>query len=399
MTQEIKQTTSDQITGRKVYFDVVLYPKNRDMGRKWIIKYKRPDFNTGTLKGDKYHGLLNLVADPDERLKLAQHYVAMFERGEHPPLYKGARRLPPQGHQPNFANILGVCLNFVKSKKGEVKPTTQGHYLGQINEFGRWLEISNYHNNGIGSFSKDQARAFLNYLVSDRKLSNKTRNEYKRLLGCIWQDMVDDEKIDSNPWRKIKRLKNETNSHLSYPTSVRQIISTQLPGYDRQLYMLVMLEYYCAIRPHQEGRLLQVKYLNSTMGTVTIPKHLIKGGKKDRTRIIPNQLLALLNDGGYFDADPEYYLFTAEQVPGDKPVGKNYFKNRWSNFRKAFDIPLSYQLYGAKHTAGEEMAAKFSPFEIKEQMGHDSLRSQEHYTKGFDYTKMQSLRGKYPDFV
>jgi integrase len=398
MIQQNNKLTSDEIRSRKVYFDVVLYPKDRDMSRRWIIKYKAPDFNTGKLKEYKYTGLMNLVTDKEKRQQLADDYIMKFNRGEHPPLYKGARCLPPEGHSLNFADMLGACLVYVKSKKNEVTETTYGHYLGQVNEFGRWLEKSGLQNNAIGSFGKDNARDYLNYLTG-KKLSNKTRNEHKRLLGCIWQDLIDDDKMQSNPWKKIKRLKNETNSHLSYPPSLRKTISLKLPGYDKQLYMLVMLEYYCAIRPHQEARLLQVKYLNNIMGTITVPRHLIKGGKKDKTRIIPNQLYKLLNDYGYFDANPEHYLFTLQHAPGDKPVSKNYFKNRWAAFRKDFEIPAQYQLYGAKHTAGEEMAAHFSPFEIKEQMGHDSILSQQSYTKGFDYTKMQSLRGKYPDFI
>lgn len=393
------KVTSDQIKSRKVYFDVVLYPKNRSMEKMWFIKFKVPDYKTGKLRADKYTGLMNLEPDNDRRAKMANEYIAMFERGERPPLVKGARRLPPVGHSANFANMLATCLSFVNSKRGEVKENTRLHYEGQVNEFGRWLQNSGMQENAIGSFTKESARNFLNYLIEDRKLSNKSRNEYKRLLGCIWQDLIDDEKIVSNPWRKIKRTTNETNSHLSYPVHLRETINTKLPDYDRQLFMIVMLEYYCAIRPHQEARLMQVKYLNSTMGTVTVPKHLIKGGKKDKTRIIPNQLWNLLQQFGYFDAEPEHYLFTTDGIPGGKPVSINYFKVRWKKFREDFNISNRYKLYGAKHTAGEEMAAHFSPFEIKEQMGHDSIRSQESYTKGFDYTKMQALRGKYPDFA
>ncbi len=398
----IPQPSGDYSNGPRgtiVYFDITLYPKDQDITRHWHIKYKIKDYTSGKLKAVKYTGLINLAKTVEERNKIATGYIKMLQRGQRPPLFKGARAIPPDGHSLNFANIFNACLNYVKNKKREVDPTTHGHYLSQVNEFGRWLNTSQLQHNAIGSFTKEQARQFLNHLIDTKKLSNKTHNEYKRLLGCIWQDLVDDEKITANPWKKIKRLKQETQSHLSYPPAVRKIIAQKLPAYDPQLYMLVMLQYYCAVRPHGEARLLQAKHLNSTLATITVPKHLIKGKRKDKTRIIPNQLYALLQTGGYFDAHPEHYLFTLQHAPGTQPVSKNYFKNRWRAFTRAFEIPEAYELYGAKHTGGEEMATRFSPFEIKEQMGHDSIHSQESYTKGFDYKKMQALRTAYPDFV
>lgn len=379
----------------------VLYPLTHDMDKLWFIKYRVENFTTGNFVCKKYYGSLNLIADKEQRLKQAAIYIKMMQQGEELPNYQGMKRLIAQEQAKSFANAIHCCYKFIDDRRNEIQPLTASQYKSRVNVLAQWLQARQLSKMSIGGITKDNARDFLNYLKDEQKFSNKTYNEYKSLFGCIWEEYVSDGKIKLNPWRKIPALPEQTKHFESYPAHLREHIRKTLPDYDKQLWLFMQTIYYCAIRPHCELRLMKVKDLIVDKQRFRVRKEIAKGAfgkKRERVVNIFTGLFEQYIEQEYHQYPPEYYLFTSAGVPGEKPVRKNFFIDRWNAYKKQFDIPAIYKLYGSKHTGGKRLSFLFNEFVTKEHFGHSSMDSTKQYTEGIDKDELNILQTQYPEF-
>lgn len=107
------------------------------------------------------------------------------------------------------------------------------------------------------------------------------------------------------------------------PDDDRRLLMAAMRKYDRQLWIVCLLQYYCAIRPG-ECRLLKVGGLDFDGETIRVSKDVSKN-REGETVVMPTQLVRQLKKEGYANAERGLYLFSASGRPGDRPLGKNYF--------------------------------------------------------------------------
>lgn len=110
------------------------------------------------------------------------------------------------------------------------------------------------------------------------------------------------------------------------------------------------------------------------------------------TRTLENRILYLQN------MPKNFYVFGYDLMPGDKPVGKNYYMNLFRLFKKAHDIPKEYSIYSFKHT-GAIMAvnAGVPVKDIQMQMRHHSLDITDKYLSQMMAVDSDAIRNKMPD--
>ena len=58
----------------------------------------------------------------------------------------------------------------------------------------------------VSLFTKEQAKEFLNYLIAEKKINATTRNNYLAVLKIFYNDIVNDEIIDKNPFDRIEKI-------------------------------------------------------------------------------------------------------------------------------------------------------------------------------------------------
>ena len=380
----------------KKFLSPTLYPLNRDISRKWFIKYYEEDFINGGFKAHKYVGLLNLEPDKEKRLQLATEYINAMHRGEPLPKYQGQKTIArqPTGHRSN-TNVVSCCHAFLKIKEAEgVKSSTLIDYRSKVKIFSQWLVATKRDILAIGQIDKQTAILFLMSLL-ERGLGNASFNDYKNLLATIWQSYS--VHLQHNPWRDIKARKSEPVHHVDYPQQLRQQIAETLPEYNMQLWLFMQCIYYCAIRPHSELRLLQIQHINFTTGTFTVPAHISKNGKT-RHVVIYAGLLQQLIRAGYSNYPKHYYVFGLKEAPAEKPVSKNHFQRLWSDYREKHNIPAIYKLYGSKHTAGKQLTKKFNAYITQQHFDHSDLQTTQAYTDGLDKNELKFLQNDYPAF-
>lgn len=218
----------------KKFLSPRLYPLDRKTHKEdgtrvqWFIKFKEEDFNKGGFKYSKYTGMLNLVTDVQERLKLADIYIGKMKRGEPLPDCQGARTATDKvlEHPRANTNVLTCCDKFLERMQiaGRANATIIS-YRSVIRIFSEWLQRTGRSDLAIGGIDKDIAFEYLGYLQAR---GNKNRGDHKTQLGAIWEDYK--EVIRLNPWKGIQIATDPKRHHLSYPNSLQQRIKETLPS-------------------------------------------------------------------------------------------------------------------------------------------------------------------------
>ncbi len=388
-------------TSEKKFFSPRIYPTTRNINKVWFIKYKELDYISGNPKSHKYYGALNLLETVEEREALAKSYVEMINSGQKLPSFQGRKTATNSIHPQKITNAIECCFRYIELKSSEINPKTLSQYKSRIRTFSDWLHQNGNLNLAIGGITSDIAREFFRYLRETKKYSGKTCNDFKSLFCSIWREYVDDGKIVTNPWKRVKAFPEDTQHLASYPEELRSLIFRELPGFDKQLYIFIQCIYYCGLRPHCELRRMKVKDLDIFGGRFEVRKEIAKGQvgrKKGRELHIPDQLLSQLKEERYSEYNPEFYIFSHNGKPGCDLLSPKSLNNRWNAFKKEFHIPAKYKLYGAKHTAGKELSIKFNQYIAQQVFGHAELRSTNHYINDLGLENLKFLKTSYPSF-
>jgi integrase len=167
---------------------------------------------------------------------------------------------------------------------------------------------------------------------------------------------------------------------------------------DPQLWLALQFEYYCFLRPGKEVRLLQIKHIDFSRGTVTIERDRSKT-KKAKTATIPFVFLKELREVWKLQTLPrEMFVFAREGKPGDRPISKNDLRYRFNKFRTKLSMPQEYKLYSFKHTgnARADDCPEISIRDQQKQNGHSSIQTTENYLKNKLGTVSRSIQEHFP---
>lgn len=166
--------------------------------------------------------------------------------------------------------------------------------------------------------------------------------------------------------------------------------------YDRQLWIVCLLQYYCAIRPG-ECRLLKVGDLDFDGETIRVPKDVSKN-REGESVVMPTQLVRQLKKEGYANAERGLYLFSASGRPGDRPLGKNYFRSHFNLLRDKLGLSQDYKLYSFKYTGGVALVnAGIDTWELQRHFRHKSIDTTEHYIRKNFAVKSDKIKNHFPD--
>lgn len=383
-------------TTEKKILSPELYPRNKDIQREWFIKYRQEDFTNGGFKYGKYKGLLNLISDPEQRIKQAEEYIAMMLRGEDLPSYQGQKSISTNSrHRSDNTNVIECCKKYLRNRELEgLRKSTITDYRSKIKIFGEWLTAQGKQNLAIGAIDKETAGEFLLSLKA-RGLGNTSYNDYRAILAQIWDEYK--ERIRKNPWRDIKPLRSTVQHLKSYPDALREHIRKTLPAYDPQMWLFMQCVYYCGIRPQSELRFLKVKHLNLAKGIFTVPSEVSKNHKTRHLNIF-HKLIKQFRKEEYHTYPGEFYLFGKGGEPAVKPASKNHFARRWSDYRTANNIDACYKLYGSKHTGGKKLTKKTNAYITKEHFDHADMKTTQNYIDDLDKNELKDLQKIYPEF-
>jgi len=379
-----------------------------DEHKKWFVYYSARDPKTGQMKRFKEKSGINRLRTKTERYSLAEKIIRevneKLRTGWNP--FVDDQVIYEDEIQYSFAaRVYGTrkasnktyayyASEYIKSLGGLERDTVLT-YKSKLRIFGQWLDSKGYAQMDITGLNNKMIREFFHYLISERKLSGNSTSKYKRLITGVFDIAVEEKKILFNPVHTIPVNRRE-NDHTPRPIHNEDVESfKEVLKEDKQLYLAVLFQYYCYLRPGHEIRFMRVKWIDWGRQEITVPKEKAKT-KTDKVISIPDQLFAILkNEYKIHMYHREMYVFSKDGIPGYIHLGKNNLRFRFNKVRKQLGMPVEYKFYSWKHTGNVRARdAGISIIDRQLQNGHKSPLTTEAYTKNKSSIQSANIKMK-----
>ncbi|GAB3946178.1 hypothetical protein GCM10028805_16250 [Spirosoma harenae] len=277
--------------------------------------------------------------------------------------------------------LLDAIEYFLTVKKRSLKSNSHKTYRSSIKLFVQYLQEQGLGRIRLNQFTISQANGFMDYILTDVQLSNKSHNKHLGTYETLFNFYIQRGLLKSNPFGQIKTLPERAKKHKAF--SLEQVARFKQVcelSQDAQLWLFVNFIYYTFVRPQSELRLLKI---GDILGrTIRISA---ENAKNNRTAhvLIPPPLEKLIQQHRLRDYPSTHYVFSSGGVPGEKPVYEKYFYNQ---HRRALIMlkmdHQDYDLYGWKHTGVVSMYRATKDVKlIQQQCRHGSLDQTDKYLR------------------
>ena len=293
-----------------------------------------------------------------------------------------------------FAEILPSFLANVKIK---VKERTYKAYIGRTNVFCDWLTLHGFNRLPLAEINEQIIEQFSVYLADKKGLDRPTCLKYKGCLLSLFKYAMGRGEVLKLPFDFfVLPHKGKDCGAQVIPQHDYKILLDDIKTKDKQLYLIMMTEFYAGIRPG-ELRLLKTDEIDFKTGTITILSENAKTGRR-RMVTMPNQLLQIFREQGVDRANKGLYVFGKTKTPYTKPCSVNMFGYRFRKYRTKHSLSTSYKLYSSKHNGITSLHNMNIPIgDIMEHVGHLSMSSTQHYIHRHTSTINPVIQNNYPN--
>ena len=385
-----------------------------DTTKRWYIEYSLRDPITGEMHRSRDSKVMNSIDDLDERRaycnKRVEELTLQVKNGD----VKALRKPIVYEDQLEYCNIASMygrqrvsnitartyLSEFLERKKSEVIHHTFQTYTSKLRIFCSWLDFRKLSGNHVSTITQGNICEFFHYIMIQKKVSKVTVLKYRQILYNFFKYLLVYKKvIQVNPVYDIPNvgvIKDE--APVPIPENVRKLLQSYMMQYDRQLWLVCMMQYYCAIRPGHELRLMKIGDINFDSHVIIIRQEIAKNRQKE-TVDIPNQLLEMMVDFYHLNDYPDdYYVFSQGGKPGVDHLGKNNFRLRFDKIRDNMKLPSYYKLYSFKHSGAVALInSGFGTYDLQRHFRHKSIVTTEQYFRKNLGEKNEKMMNEFPD--
>lgn len=369
-----------------IYVKPELKDCSGDLTKQWYVEYQYRDPKTGRLGRFRIYKELN-VPDEQERRSAARKIIKALDKK----LLSGWNPYEPENKvfedQIEYHNVAriysrkrlsnnSIKINFsefLSEYKLKLAPKSYESYQSKIRLFYQFIELKEMTGNDTQVLNNDLVKSFFRWLIEERNLDKVTVIKYKQNLNALFKYLLKKHLVFENPVYDIpippKKIDNKAQEFLAED---RKSLLDLIKSTDPQLYIACLFQYYCAIRPGTELRLLKVKHINFNAGLVTINPVDAKNGNA-RVIQLPDSFRQMLLERGINNYNKEFYVFSKYGIPGTQPLGKNTLRTRFNYFRDHLGLSKDYKFYSWKHSGAGSLDDINIPLrDIQKHLGHSS---------------------------
>lgn len=361
---------------------------DNDLSKDWYVEFWVWHVKENKLKRRREKKGINRLHTKRERVAfgntMAREINGMLKQG----FVMGKDKQLGQVNLKRVTMMEAIDLVLNAKKEEKLRPKTLDNYNGIKINFEQFAEECGYKNLLTMQFDADIAKEFMDWIVNDKGLEARTRNNVLSMLKMVVQHLT---LLDNTIWKAapcafIKKLPTQSSKHAAYSQEQMKMIKEAiLETNDRQLLIFIQFIYYCFTRPGTEARLMKIEHLEKDR--LFIPSDNSKNRKGDWVSI-PKVFQTELAELKLDQYPGHYFLFTNTGKPGETPVGKNYFYRR---FKKILDktglsdSSFNYDIYGFKHSGNINMFKSGVDLDvIQSQNRHQSIDQTNKYMRDLD---------------
>lgn len=280
---------------------------------------------------------------------------------------------------PTTRQNISDYLTEVRTQK---TPVTFSNIQTKLRTFSAWLE-NNKLNIDVKNINRKHIISFLTYLSNDLKLSKQTIKDYKQAVANFFNFEIERETIEVNPVVRMPKL-GQIVDCAAVPfstiekTKMKNLISIKNP----QLWLACQIQYYCAVRPGHELRLMRIGWIDFDKHQFRIPNEIAKNNLTEIVEIPDVLFYDLVEIHNLKTYNKDLYLFGSDGVPGEKHYGKNTLRNRFNKFRDDLGISKDKVFYSWKHSGAIDLIENgLQPFNLQDHLRHKNFDTTEKYLK------------------
>lgn len=378
------------------YSTPILNDAGGDIEKKWYIYYKVFNPITNQMVKIRDYATLHSIKNVEQRRKVAMEKLNDISKklaiGWRPFVVSRVKSELTYDFEKKFNKKIlsnnsfeAVVSEYIQSAK--ITEKSKPEIISKSRSFNAFLKSCEKENLQISLIDNPTIVKFFEKLILENQLCNRTYNKYKQYLYKIWEFAINNNYCKVNIIANIPECSRVVDE-AAYPISDsdRKKLMDRI-AVDPQLELACNLELLCFLRPQFEVRLLKIGMIDFEKSVICVPPELAKNtnpkNKRGKMPTMPRQLLMYMLQVHRLDQYPkDYYVFSKNGLPGEKPISKNNLPNRFRAIRKELGLPDHYKLYSFKHTGvGKMFDLSFSPNEICKQAGWTTAYMIDVYTK------------------
>lgn len=350
-------------------------------GVSWYVSFYAfdPSQNIMRRKRIKINSVGNTAQKKRYAAQLCHRLSAKLETGWNPWVEADAA-----GVYRRFADALNHFRNYITKllNDGVLRTSTYHDYTCFARIMETWNEKQTVPISYVYQFDRTFCVRFLDYAYIERENSPRTRNNYLGFLRSFSAFLVQHLYIKEKPTDGLESigkalLKKERK--VIAPADMQRLHDWLMENNRRYLLVCYFL-HYMLIRPKEIAK-LRLCDICVAKQTIYIDDTISKN-KKSAYVTMPQKIIELMLELGYFNYPSSYYIFSKDMLPGPDWVNEKTYRDFWSRkIRPILRFPKEYKFYSLKDTGITAMLrAGCDTLSVKEQARHSSLLMTDIYT-------------------
>jgi len=376
---------------------IIIFPHLNDCGgdlnQKWYVEYlwrvpgeekpRKERIYKGVYSGtekERRKAAAIIIREKTEWMKSGGHLQGNIKKVYADELlYRNEAKLYGEAREQVVTTRTNLS-EFLVEMKEKINAKSYENYVSKLRIFNAWLKSKKLDELNIKNLTRQNIIDFGVYLSSNQKLSRLTIKKYIQIVHSFFNFELDRRNIDYNPVDRIPTMGAVVDySAVPFQKDERARLKDAIEKKDPQLWIACEIQYYCAIRPGTELRLMKIGWIDFDRKKFRIPVIESKSNRLDIVDI-PDFLFEKIEEFKKYDRD--LYLFGKFQRPNTEAVGKNTLRNRFNRYRDDLEISKDHKFYSWKHTGAIQLLDNGAkPYDLQNHLRHKSFTTTEVYLK------------------
>lgn len=352
------------------------------------------DPSTGSMRRKKYK--LNRIPSTSQRRATARDLVEKLNQklrtGWNPWVHQEA---PKALHTLREAAAL-----YVRNKEASVSKKSAQSYRNQTAMFMAWCDREGLADIPVGSFTRQHAYRYMDYIRDERNVNANTYNNYHLFCSMFWNWMVEREYRRDSPFKTVKRTRREEKLRTLILPSERQRIMEWFQANDAAMIPVCLFTFHTLLRPRSEVLRMRVMHVDLENGLITLPGGDTTKSRRNRTSAIPPSMIPALEAMQLHQFNPTDYVVGKHLLPGPEPSGYNTVGNRWNVMRKALRLGVDKQLYSLRDSGIVQLIIDgVDLYTVMKQADHKTIDTTNRYVQHYYPERLAEIKAKASSFT
>lgn len=340
-------------------------------GKKCFVDWYFVDPVTGEKRRKKHH--FDSIKSKSARRQAAEVFIHSLLKK----LYAGVSPVGDSSAARASTPFADALNSYEKSLERFDRKKTRFAYQSRLKVFREYLSQRSIPIDTCGKFDHAVCVSFLDWVLFDREVTPRTRNNYLGWLYSLGEYMSERGYISGNPAAGIKKI-SENEKYRVLPTERElKAITSLLEETDRPYLLACLMIYYTFIRPTELSN-LRVGDISVKNMEIRISGSFSKN-RKTECVALNARIIKLMIDLGVLERPSDHFIFSRGFLPGVDQIPADSFNRRWAGVRRRLNLDKRVQFYSLKGAGIRDLANSEGIVVARDQARHRDVATTNQY--------------------